>query len=807
MPASATSLGRFRILKTLGRGAQGEVFLAEDTRLKRQVAIKTLQVSGRTNQERAALVKALLEESTIVSQLAHPNIVPLFDAGEDHGVPYLVFEYVEGCTLQAQIRDMGPLPPARAVDLTIQVLKAMGYAHQKGIVHRDLKPANLMMQGDVMRVMDFGVAQLVSKELDDDEAFAGTPAYMAPEYIDRKIYTTRSDLFSVGMVLYEMLTGTPAIVGQNVFETLHRMVNDPIAPPSEANPVVDERVDDLVLRSLAKAPEDRYATAADMENALYVYLNPEEARGPLSTLDGQQGTLEFLLRRMRHRSDFPALTSTIGAINRAATSNSEPLTGLASCILKDFALTNKLLKLVNTVYYRQFGSNISTVSRAVMVLGYDNTRKIALTLMLFEHLQNKAQAAHLRDEILSSYFAGVLGRLLAPKVDLTDPEEGFISSLLHSLGKLLTAFYFHDEYVEVQKLMLSKGYDENRASHDVMGVTYEDLAVAVAKHWNFPERLVDSLRRLPSGAIKTPESEVDTLRTIADACTEVCAALRNTNPQTRDSALVKIAKRFGGVLNMPEEDLPGHIKEAYTALNADASLLNFQPSNSPFHLALRSYIKGTAPAEEKGGGAKVGEFVEDATLRALGPAHLAGIMPSWSSTDSLGRHNALSAGIQDITSSLAGEFELNDILRMILETMYRSIGFTRVILCVRDSSANHLRARFGFGEGIDRIIKHGFNVPLNAAKDVFNAALSNGSDIHIDNVNGERIRDHIPGWYRASIPTAQSFVLFPVRVAQRPVALFYGDSDTLGALRIEQGELSLLKTLRNQAILAIRQRG
>lgn len=804
MPASATSIGRFRILKTLGRGAQGEVFLAEDTRLKRQVAIKTLQVSGRTNQERAAQVKALLEESTIVSQLAHPNIVPLFDAGEHNGVPYLVFEFVEGRTLQAQIRDMGPLPPARAVDLSIQILKAMGYAHQKGIVHRDLKPANLMMQGDVMRVMDFGVAQLVSKELDDDEAFAGTPAYMAPEYIDRKIYTTRSDLFAVGMILYEMLTGSPAVVGNNVFETLHRMVNEPIAPPSEVNPAVDERVDDLVLRALTKAPEDRFASAAEMENALYLYLNPEEVR-TTTTLDGQQGTLEFLLRRMRHRSDFPALTSTIGAINRAAGTNSEPLTGLASCILKDFALTNKLLKLVNTVYYRQFGSNISTVSRAVMVLGYDNTRKIALTLMLFEHLQNKAQAAHLRDEILASYFAGILGRSLATNMELSDPEEGFISSLLHSLGKLLTAFYFHDEYVEVQKLMLTKGYDEARASHDVMGVTYEDLAVAVAKHWNFPERLVDSLRQMPKGDIKTPESDVETLRTIADACTEVCIAMRHTNGQTRDAALSKIAVRFGGTLKVPTEDFPRHIREAYNALNADASLLNFRPTSSPFYLALSSYMKGTSP--EDSNTLKKNEAIEDATLHTLGAAQFTGMAPTPTSTDAFTRQQALSSGIQDITSSLAGDFELNDILRMILETMYRAIGFDRVILCVRDSSANHLRGRFGFGEGIDQIIKGGFLVPLTATKDVFHAALSNGSDIHIENIDADRIKDHIPGWYRTAIPNARSFVLFPVRVAQRPVALFYGDSDQAGALHIEPNELNLLKTLRNQAVLAIRQHG
>jgi eukaryotic-like serine/threonine-protein kinase len=780
--ASATSIGRFRILKTLGRGAQGEVFLAEDTRLKRRVAIKTLLVSGRTNQERTGQMNALLEESTIVSQLAHPNIVPLFDAGEEQGVPYLVFEYVEGLTLQAQIRDSGPLPPARAVDLAIQILKGVGYAHQKGIVHRDLKPANLMIQGDVIRIMDFGVAQLVSKELDDDEAFAGTPAYMAPEYIDRKIYTPRSDLFSVGMVLYEMLSGKPAILGKNVFETLHRMVHEEFVPPSEVNPAVDERVDDLVLRSMAKNPEDRFASATEMENALYLYLNPEETPDAATPSDGQQGTLDFLLRRMRHRSDFPALTSTIGAINRAAVSTSDNLTGLASTILKDFALTNKLLKLVNTVYYRQFGANISTVSRAVMVLGYDNTRKVALTLMLFEHLQNKAQAAHLRDEILASYYCGMLGRLLAQHAEMKDTEEAFISSLLHSLGKLLTAFYFHDEYVEIQKLSLAKGYSDTRASREVLGVSYDDLAVGVAKHWHFPERLVDSLRRLPEGKPAKPETDEQFLKVIAEACAELCTAIRSTNPEKRDAAIENMAERFSEALNLPRDEVPKLIKDAYEALNADTSLLTLRPANSPFYSALKSVAASQQLGEEG---------KEGATLKTISAATLGA--PASTSLSGAARRDILSAGIQDINNCLEGKFELNDVLRMILETMYRAIGFTRMILCVRDSSANRLHGRYGFGEGVEQIIKAGFHVPFTATKDVFNAALSQGIDVLVDDVNAERIRQHIPGWYRTMLPSAQSFVLFPVRVGPHPVGLFYGDSDSPGALRIRQADLSLLK--------------
>jgi eukaryotic-like serine/threonine-protein kinase len=130
-----------------------------------------------------------------------------------------------------------------------------------------------------------------------------------------------------------------------------------------------------------------------------------------------------------------------------------------------------------------------------------------------------------------------------------------------------------------------------------------------------------------------------------------------------------------------------------------------------------------------------------------------------------------------------------------------------VLLCVRDPSGNCLKGRFGLGLDVDQILKRGFQVPLAAARDAFHAAISSGSDVHIENVNAERICDHIPDWYRKLVPGAQSIALFPVLVNKKPVALFYGDSDHAGQLTLEAGELNLLKTLRNQAVLAIRQRG
>ena len=370
-------IGRFEVRGELGRGAQSTVYLGFDPQLQRQIAIKTVHFT----QPDLAQNKVLLNEARTVSKLRHSNIVPIFEAGEEGGDLYLVFEYVPGKNLAEFLRQSGALSPVKAASILRPILDAVSHAHALGIIHRDLKPSNVLIDDNgTPRVMDFGIAARVDTPSETAEEYTGTPAYMAPEYIERREIGERSDVFAAGLILFEMLAGRRAVEGSNVFQVMHRIANEDIKLPASA--AVDERLSSVLYKALARDPSVRYQTAAQFAEALDNYLDPEDEAQ--CSGEGKQATLDFLLRRMRHKSDFPALSESVSAINKIANSETESITKLSSTILKDFALTNKILRLVNSAYFRPAGGgSISTVSRAVIVLGFEAVRNIAAGEELF----------------------------------------------------------------------------------------------------------------------------------------------------------------------------------------------------------------------------------------------------------------------------------------------------------------------------------------------------------------------------------------------------------------------------------------
>ncbi len=286
--ARENRIGRFEILAELGHGAMGTVYKARDPQLDRIVAIKTLRVNlGLSPEQLAAYTRRFYQEAMAAGRLSHPNIVAVYDVVEIEDTPYIVMEYVEGQTLSRLMAAEAPLPLERAVEMARQVCGALEYAHARGVVHRDIKPSNILVAGGrQMKVGDFGIARIVGKKLTQTGALLGSPSYMSPEQVRGREVDGRSDIFSLGVVLYEALTGADAFPGENPSTVLYNIVHQAPVPIPERNPAVFPALDAVVLRALAKEPEQRYPTARAFADA----LSQAMAQARLGATTGSQET-------------------------------------------------------------------------------------------------------------------------------------------------------------------------------------------------------------------------------------------------------------------------------------------------------------------------------------------------------------------------------------------------------------------------------------------------------------------------------------------------------------------------------------
>src|SRR5579864_5236546 len=279
-------LGRYEILAELGRGAMGTVFQARDPKIDRTVAIKTISVKAANAAEEAEYLQRFFREAQAAGKLAHPGIVTVFDVGDDEGTktPYIVMEYIPGSTMDA-IAKHGAVVPATALELVQQVAEALHYAHAQGIVHRDIKPANVIVTEDGRaKVMDFGVAKLTSTEYTVAGQVLGTPSYMSPEQLTGDGLDGRSDLFSLGIVLYLLLTGTKPFTGESVSEITYKVVNKDPAPATQLNSALTPDADYVLGRALAKSPANRYQTGSEFAQDLQDLRNAVAPRSRSKSL-------------------------------------------------------------------------------------------------------------------------------------------------------------------------------------------------------------------------------------------------------------------------------------------------------------------------------------------------------------------------------------------------------------------------------------------------------------------------------------------------------------------------------------------
>jgi serine/threonine-protein kinase len=290
--AGSTIDGRYRVLSRIGAGGMADVYLAQDEQLGREVAVKLLH---RRFSEDPAFVERFRREAQAAASLQHPNVVSVFDRGSFDGTYYIAMEFLPGRSLKQLIREEAPLEPGRAVDLTVQILKAARFAHRRNVIHRDLKPHNVIVDdNDHAKVTDFGIARAGASDMTETGSIMGTAQYLSPEQAQGHAVSAPSDLYSVAIVLYEMLTGRVPFEGESAVTIALKHVSETPVPPSQLNPAVGPALDQVVMWALNKDPADRPADADQFIAAL------EQVRGAVT---GPVGEITATMRAVSVGTD------------------------------------------------------------------------------------------------------------------------------------------------------------------------------------------------------------------------------------------------------------------------------------------------------------------------------------------------------------------------------------------------------------------------------------------------------------------------------------------------------------------------
>ena len=773
--APRRTLARFELLRELGRGAQATVWLAHDPRLQREVALKLLgaQADEATRTE-------WLNEARAVSRLKHPNIVPVFEADEHAGQSYLVFEYVEGPTLQERRRKQAAMPAREAVELLLGVLDALAAAHDQGIVHRDLKPSNVLLGGDGRpRVMDFGIAARIDQ---GDGRIVGTPGYISPQAARGEPPQPSMDVFAAGVMLGELLAGAPLMCESDPYRFLVRVQQEDLALPASTK--VDDALRDIVQRALARDAAQRYDSARSMHAALAAWLTPAEV---VAAAPDGHATLEFLLRRMRHKTDFPALSASVVRIQRVAMSEKDNLASLADEILKDVSLTNKLLRMVNTAHFTSVaGGGISTVSRAVALVGFAGIRNMALSVILLEHMGDKGHAALLKEEFLRALMAGTMAVDLAPQS--REGEEAFLGAMFQNLGRLLTEYYFPEEALQIRQRLGSApatAAARDAAARQVLGLGLDDLGAGVARAWGLPDTLQRCLRppvgEVPTRAVdRKADQGLERLRWLARGANEMTDAMLTADGDAQTAALAHVAQAYAPALGLSARDMLLSAQGARTQLSQMAQAMGLQVA------------PGSASRRLLQSAAQVNVELQSALATMTLPLNVAQAQLT------LGLRDGLESVRRAVTS---GSMRLNEVLNLVLATLQQALDLRCVVFCLREPGSGHLVGRVGLGAGSVQTCER-FRIATGSVlpTDLFAAVCAKGVDLLV--ADARTVAARLPAWYREHV-YAPTFLLLPMMIKGVPVGLIYADKANAGSIVLDDAHLALLRGLRDQAVMAL----
>ena len=510
----------------------------------------------------------------------------------------------------------------------------------------------------------------------------------------------------------------------------------------------------------------------------------------------RESPLDRMLKRIHRSEEFPSISKYLIEINQQLSNNPDTsdASELSNVILKDYALTNKLLKLVNSAYYGFAAGKVSTVTRAVVVLGYEHIRLATISLVLFEHFKSKSNASDLKDAVVSSFWSGVLARDIAKMQSGIDPEEAFVCAMMGQLGKLVMIYYLPEEYRNIVQRMMETGENETKAAKAACGVTYEALAVAVAKQWNFPDQICESLQKLTNDDLKDKHKPPAKLRALSNLVRDLSNRIQGEGLIAGDGLLENLVDRYQSRIKLSKRQLRTLIKDSVNKVHQHAQALQFNLGNSRFIKQLSGELQ---PENNRGDGKHKDEA---SSFQLTSTSDFRTDAASQMATDP---KDIIMEGIQEISEAMMADHDANAVALMSLEILYRALQFNRALMFIRDGRSNTVSVRFGYGQDSQRLTRK-VQFKISNAKDLFNLSIQVGKDLIVADAADSKMNHLIPEWYRTHID-APAFIFLPVLVQKVCIGAFYADRASLGQ-PISDTEHRHLSMLRNQLVLAIKYR-
>ncbi|MDR4516481.1 MAG: HDOD domain-containing protein [Nitrosomonas sp.] len=517
--------------------------------------------------------------------------------------------------------------------------------------------------------------------------------------------------------------------------------------------------------------------------------------------DDQKISIEKgLLTAIRSDPDLPALGASISRIVQLSSSDDESVRKLAYFVLSDVSLTQKILRLSNSVSFRSASNKVVTsISKAIFLLGFNTVKACALAILLVDGMSGK-NAKHVRYELICALAASMVGRELARDSHFQDAEEIAVAALFKNAGRLLLAAYYPDQYQEMMALIRQGSHTATQASKEVLHFNLDNFAEIVLNEWEIPASIIQTLKTQSAGDLKPPRNRMEWMQQAVELSDKAVPMVLSSAESSDADLEAALLTRFGKALNLDKTKLNKLINDASKETNAleiNAELISPNPQ--------REVRMGSAKFELQ-------SQQEEALIKELAfefeekGAEEHCEIQCYPSGKPFNAPELLLTGVQDVTEVMAsGKYKLGDLITLVLETFYSSLGFRFITLCLRDIESGQYRARSSLGNNYSARQK-AFVFPIKASTNLFHLAMKNNVDLIISDASVTKVRKLLPKWHVDLFPDARSFVVLPLVTQEKRIGLFYADRQQEAPEGVSSEEMRLIKTLKAQVLTALNTR-